>query len=169
MRTEGDLPKVYAAIILSPEFVERANYRAKFKSPVEFVASALRSVDAKVDDSYETTRTLARMGEEVYNCPDPTGYYDTAEAWMDSGVLTTRWDFSLQLMRGGVKGVHPSPAVVAKYAAMKGDERFVAMVRDLIGDDIGDKTRQSLKEASDANDIPRMIGILLGSPSFQQQ
>jgi hypothetical protein len=169
MRTEGDLPKVYAAIIFSPEFVERANYRAKFKTPVEFVASAQRAVDAKVDDTYEDTRTLARMGEEVYNCPDPTGYYDAAEAWMDSGVLTTRWDYALQLMQGGIKGVRPSPAVIAKYAAMKGDERFVTMVRDLIGDDIGDKTRQSLKEASDANDIPRMIGILLGSPSFQQQ
>jgi hypothetical protein len=43
------------------------------------------------------------------------------------------------------------------------------MVRDLIGDDIGDRTRQVLKEANDANDVPRMISILVGSPSFQQQ
>jgi len=43
------------------------------------------------------------------------------------------------------------------------------MVRELIGDDIGDRTRQVLKEANDANDIPRMMSVLLGSPSFQQQ
>jgi hypothetical protein len=109
------------------------------------------------------------MGMEVYNCPDPTGYYDRAEAWMDSGVLTSRWDFAWDMMRGGVNGVKPSPAIISKYAAMKGDERFVEMIRDYIGDDIGDRTRLVLKEASDANDIPRMLSILLGSPSFQQQ
>jgi len=29
-------------------------------------------------------------------------------------------------MRGRVKGVRPDPAVVSKYKAMKGDERYVA-------------------------------------------
>ena len=167
-KTEGDLPKVYAAIVFSPEFVERANYRSKFKTPFEFVVSAARALDCKVTDTAEACHTLARMGQEIYNCPDPTGYYFKAESWMDAGVLTGRWDFSLELARGGVKGLKPSADVLKKYSSLKGDDRFVLMVRDLIGDDIGDRTRQSLKEASDANDIPRMLGVLLGSPSFQQ-
>lgn len=168
-KTEGDLPKVYAAIIFSPEFMDRANYRAKFKTPVEFIASAARAVDAKVDNTSDVTHTLARMGEEVYDCPDPTGYFDSTERWMDAGVLTSRWDYAWDLMRGHVKGVQPSQSLIAKYAAMKGDQRYLEMVRELIGDDIGDRTRQVLKEANDANDVPRMMSVLLGSPSFQQQ
>jgi len=168
-QTEGDLPKVYQAIVFSPEFVDRANYRAKFRTPYEFAVGAMRMVDAKVDNTGAVCKTLARMGQEVYNCPDPTGYYDRAEAWMDSGVLTSRWDFAWAMMRGSVNGVTPSKAVLDKYTAMKGDDRFVQMVRDFIGDDIGDRTRQVLKEAGDANDVPRMMSILLGSPSFQQQ
>jgi len=160
---------VYQAILFDPEFVSRANYRAKFKTPFEFTMSALRAVDAKVDSGASTCQTLTRMGEEVYNCPDPTGYYDRAEAWMDAGVLTLRWDFSLDMVKGGVKGVAPSDKVIAKYAAMDPDTRFVTMVRDFIGDDIGDRTRQTLKEANDAKDYKRMVGVLLGSPSFQQQ
>ena len=33
--TDGDLPKVYWAILSSPEFMSRENYRAKFKTPFE--------------------------------------------------------------------------------------------------------------------------------------
>lgn len=169
LRTEGDLPKVYAKILLSPEFTDRANYRAKFKTPFEFAVSALRAVDAKVDDARPTCQTLQKMGQEVYHCPDPTGYYDTAEAWMDSGVLTARWDYALHLAAGKVGGAKPAAPVLSKYKAMPPDDRFATMIRDLIGDDVGDRTRRSLKDAGDANDVPRMIGILLGSPSFQQQ
>ena len=33
--SEGDLKKVYAAIIFSEEFMQRGNYRSKFRTPVE--------------------------------------------------------------------------------------------------------------------------------------
>ena len=50
----------------------------------------------------DTCKELAKMGQPIYDCPDPTGYYFKAEAWMDAGVLTSRWDYSLELMRGGI-------------------------------------------------------------------
>lgn len=168
-KTEGDLSKVYEAIIFSPEFTERANYRSKFRTPFEFTVAAIRTVDGTVESASATADTLRRMGMEIYNCPDPTGYYDRAEAWLDSGVLTSRWDFARDLTRGGVAGVKINPAVMAKYKAMKPDDSYKVMIKDLVGDDIGDKTRIVLKEAADAGDAARMMGVLIGSPSFQQQ
>ena len=168
-RTEGDLPKVYEAIIFSPEFMDRANYRAKFRTPFEFVVASARATDAQIDDAGDACYELAKMGMQVYNCPDPTGYYDRAEAWLDSGVLTSRWDYAWDLCRGGVKGVKPNPAVFAKYKAMSPDDRYKNAVKEFIGDDIGDKTRQALKAAADEGDIETMVAILVGSPSFQQQ
>ncbi len=53
----------------------------------------------------ETAKVVGTMGEPVYECPDPTGYFDQAERWMDAGVLTKRWDYGLSLARGSVGGV----------------------------------------------------------------
>ena len=168
MQTEGDLPKMYLAIVTSPEFVSRENYRAKFKTPFAFTVSALRATDSTIDDETATTEELKKMGQPIYNCQDPTGYYFKAESWLDSGVLTSRWDYSLSLLRGGVQGVKPSPAFVDHYKSMKVDDGLKSMVRDLIGDDIGDRTRLTLVKAASDNDYPQMLAILLGSPSFQQ-
>jgi hypothetical protein len=169
LTSKGDLPKVYEALFFSPEFLDRGNFRAKFKTPFEFTISAVRAVDGKISDARGVNKVLQKMGQEVYNCPDPTGYFDRAEAWLDSGVLTSRWDFALELMRGSVNGVTPSEKVFAKYKDQKVDDMYKNIVRELICDDIGDKTRQVLKEAADKKDIKEMYAILIGCPSFQQQ
>lgn len=169
LSSKGDLPKVYEAIFMSPEFLERGNFRSKFKTPFEFVISANRAVDAKVESARRVNAVLTRMGMEVYNCPDPTGYFDRAEAWLDAGVLTARWDYALALTRGNVEGIVPSEKVFDRHKGKKVDDLYKDVVRELICDDIGDKTRQVLKEAADAGDIKRMYSILMGCPSFQQQ
>lgn len=169
LSSKGDLAKVYEAIFMSPEFLDRGNFRAKFKTPFEFVVSANRAVDAKIESARKINGVLQKMGQEVYNCPDPTGYFDRSEAWLDAGVLTARWDYALSLTRGGIDGVVPSEKVFAKHKTKKVDEFYKDIVRELICDDIGDKTRQVLKEAADEGDIKRMYSILIGCPSFQQQ
>ena len=113
--SKGNLPKVYAAIISSPEFMSRDNYRAKFKSPTYFTVSALRATDATVEGTGDAAKRIGKMGEPIYNCPDPTGYRDVAESWMDAGVLTTRWQFAWDLMRGGVGGATVGDEFFGRY------------------------------------------------------
>ena len=60
--------------------------------------------EASETPDQEVVRTLDKMGERIYGCTDPTGYYDVAESWMDSGVLTSRWDFCYRHIHGKVKG-----------------------------------------------------------------
>ena len=50
---------------------------------------------------------------------------------------------------------------------MKIDDELKAMVEELIGDDIGDRTAQPGEERHRQRPA-RMLAILLGSPSFQQ-
>ncbi len=169
MESQGDLPKVYAAILNSPEFMKRENYRAKFKTPYWFAVSALRSTDAQVASLDETAKVIGTMGEPVYECPDPTGFFDQAERWMDSGVLTKRWDYGLNLARGGVGGVSIPPTFVNRYSGLKPEDLEVKLIEDLIGGDVGDRELHVLHEAAAQNDMPQMLGIVLGSPSFQQK
>ena len=168
--SKGDLPKVYAAIIFSDEFMQRGNYRSKFKTPVEFTVATLRATGSKLNDGGPIVRILDKMGQPVYDCVDPTGYYDVAESWMDSGVLTTRWDFCWKLVRGDIDGVEVPSTLLNKYDAMATpEEKAKSMVDDIIAAEIGERTRKILREASESGDTKRMMSIVLGSPDFQQQ
>ena len=167
--SNGDLPRVYRAIVTSPEFVARENYRAKFRTPFEFTCAALRSTSAKVSDGTETCEVIAKMGEPIYDCEDPTGFFDQAEAWMDAGVLTTRWDYAWKMVRGSIGGVQVPPDFVSRYASLPPTESRDKMVHDLVGADIGDRTAQSLSKAAANKDTQEMLAIILGSPDFQQQ
>jgi uncharacterized protein (DUF1800 family) len=161
--SDGDLPKVYLAIINSPEFMSRENYRAKFKTPFAFTVSALRITNAELDDPTEACEIIAKMGQPIYNCPDPTGYRFVAESWMDAGVLTSRWDFAWNLVRGRVHGAKVARSFVDDYQKMDEGDMQQKLIDDIIGGDIGDREKNI-----DA-DARKMLMILLGSPSFQQQ
>jgi len=175
-RSDGDLSKVYLEIIESPEFMRRENFRAKFRTPFECAAAALRATNADIRDAGATTAVVGRMGQDIYNCMDPTGYFDQAEAWMDAGVLTTRWDYSWKLVRGQVPGVSLPGDYFTAYENIlrdrdKGGPAAMVdqMIKDIIGDDVGDRTREVMLEAAEQGSAPRAFSILLGSPSFQQQ
>jgi uncharacterized protein (DUF1800 family) len=110
--TSGDLREVVRLIVTSPEFFSKDVRHAKIKTPFEFVASALRVADADVRNGMALVRALADMGMPLYMCQPPTGYDDTAEAWVSSGALVSRINFAVSLSRGEVRGVQ-----VAKSAA----------------------------------------------------
>jgi uncharacterized protein (DUF1800 family) len=167
--TEGDLPKVYEAIIFSPEFMSRANYRAKFKTPFQFAVSALRSTDAVVEDLKPTANVVAQMGEPIYDCPDPTGYRDVAESWLDAGVLTKRWDYAWALARGSVAGVSIPASFYDPYKSLKPADLEQKMIENLVGGDVGDREIHAIQDAANNNDMPRMLSVIIGGPSFQQR
>jgi uncharacterized protein (DUF1800 family) len=98
--TGGDLRDVMRTILASPEFASADAYDAKVKSPFEFVASALRAVATESVDVKPLVRQLQQMGMPLYMCQPPTGYKDTADAWVNTGALVNRINFALQLSRG---------------------------------------------------------------------
>ena len=64
----------------SPEFFAPEAYRAKVKTPFEFVVSALRATGADVSSgSSRSVRALAGLGMPLYLCQPPTGYDETAD------------------------------------------------------------------------------------------
>jgi uncharacterized protein (DUF1800 family) len=98
----GDLRAVVRLIVTSPEFFDPSVRLTKVKTPFEFVASALRAGEAEIQSSLAVIRALADMGMPLYLCQPPTGYDDTAEAWISSGALVSRINFAVALSRGEV-------------------------------------------------------------------
>ena len=106
--TDGDLRDVVRTILTSPEFFAAEAYRAKVKTPFEFVVSAVRATNADVRDARPLVQQLAQMGMPLYQCQPPTGYKDTADAWVNTGALVARMNFGLALTANKIRGVEVS-------------------------------------------------------------
>lgn len=100
LSSKGDIPTILSALIASPEFNSRPYYRTKVKTPVEFVASAFRATGTDPQNPGALVNTIRQMGMEMYRALPPTGYYLTADQWMNSVALVDRLNFAYQLTTG---------------------------------------------------------------------
>ena len=92
-------------ILTSPEFLSPGSYRAKVKTPFEFVVSALRATGADVQDVRPLVRALQQLGMPLYQCQPPTGYQDTADAWVNTGALVNRMNFAVAIAGNQLRGI----------------------------------------------------------------
>src|SRR5207248_10169722 len=116
LKTDGDIREVVRTIVTSPEFFAPEARRAKVKTPLEFVVSAVRASGAEVQDAGALAQRVAQMGMPLYQQPPPTGYKETAEAWVSTSGLLARLNFALDLAAGRVRGVRVSPPTLATGA-----------------------------------------------------
>ncbi len=103
--TDGDLREVLRTILTSREFLSPESFRAKAKTPFEFVVSAIRASSADVQDAMPLVRQLQQLGMPLYQCQPPTGYQDTADAWVNTGALVGRMNFAVALTERRLRGV----------------------------------------------------------------
>ena len=99
--TKGDLREVTRVIVTSKEFFAADAYRAKVKTPLEFVVSAARASGAVIANAQPIVAALRTLGMPLYGAQPPTGYSMTADAWVNTGALLNRMNFAVQLVSGG--------------------------------------------------------------------
>ncbi len=101
--SDGDIRDMLRTIIRSEEFADSEHQ--KVKTPFEFLISALRAADARVQNPGAFVRILRRLGQPLYSAVPPTGYPDTGADWMSPGTLMTRLNIVTQLASGRLRGV----------------------------------------------------------------
>jgi uncharacterized protein (DUF1800 family) len=104
-QTDGDLREVMRTLLTSPEFLASDQFHQKIKTPFEFVVSAVRATDAEVRDARPLVQQIAQLGQPLYQCQPPTGYKDTADAWVNTGALVGRMNFGLALASNKIRAV----------------------------------------------------------------
>ena len=196
-KKKGDIREVLSTLFHSPEFWADSAYRAKVKTPLEFVASAVRATGADVDDAMPLARQLGNMGMPLYGAQPPTGYSMKAETWVSSSALLNRMNFALGLTggqsprrEGGCRAVGRRPAAAAQTRR----SRSLLLEAKLLGGDVSKQTHDSIiaqiagsgegtarerarqpeirkrKPADVASpDASTIAGLLLGSPEFQRE
>ena len=75
-------------------------YKAKAKTPFEFLASALRAAGTDLGDARPYVRAMQELGMPLYQCQPPTGYADTSDAWINAGALVSRMNVATRLAAG---------------------------------------------------------------------
>jgi len=153
--TDGDIREVVRTIITSPEFFDTAAYRAKVKSPFEFVASAIRATGADAVNALPLVQSLRELGMPLYGAQPPTGYADRADAWVNTGALLNRMNFAVSLANGRLRGVTPTSAM---------SEQWIAS--GALAGDLSEPTRSTVAKATAS---PQAVALLLGSPEFQRK
>jgi uncharacterized protein (DUF1800 family) len=174
--TDGDLREVTRTILTSNEFLSPETYRAKVKSPFEFVISAVRATGADVRDAQPLVRFVQQLGEPLYQCQPPTGYKDTADAWVNTGALVNRMNFAVALASGKIPGVSvdnlmsqaDSPSQVSQSSLITTQPTVDSqkMIAQMLGHDVSESTRATIAKATT---VPQMAALTLGAPEFQRR
>ncbi|MFL6426707.1 MAG: DUF1800 domain-containing protein [Acidobacteriaceae bacterium] len=116
LKTHGDIRQVLSTMFRLPEFWSRDAYRAKLKTPLEFVVSSLRATDADVENATALAGALDRLGMPLYGVQQPNGYSLKADPWLGAEALLARMNFALALTANHMPGVTVAIAPSARTA-----------------------------------------------------
>jgi uncharacterized protein (DUF1800 family) len=105
LKSGGDIAVVLKTMFHSPEFWSPAVYRAKVKTPLEYVVSAARAGNADLANLQPLTNALREMGMPLYGAIPPTGYKWDAADWVSTGALVNRMNFALSLAANRLPGI----------------------------------------------------------------
>ena len=109
--TGGDIRSVLRTLFASPEFMSVDAAGAKFKTPYQFVVSAVRASAVPVANVGPLVTTLSQLGMPLYGCQTPDGYRTTQAAWLNPDALTRRIAFASALAAGRLPlAALPAPA-----------------------------------------------------------
>jgi uncharacterized protein (DUF1800 family) len=184
LKKDGDIREVLRTMFHSPEFWAADAYRAKMKTPFEFVASAARASGAAIQNAMPLVGTLNRMGMPLYAMQPPTGYSMKAEAWVNSSALLNRMNFALQLASGRLpgtslnpQGLIPGPAPADSQAALAALEQAIlagdvsAQTHAVMQKQLGDPqiTQRKLDDKDKKPNYAAIAGLIMGSPEFQRR
>jgi uncharacterized protein (DUF1800 family) len=180
---DGDIREVLKTMLHSPEFWDPEAYRAKVKTPLEFVVSAVRACGADVSDALPLARQLQTLGMPLYGMQPPTGYSMKAETWVNSSALLGRMNFALALTAGKLKGIGLDSDHLAGGSPSDPQGALAALETSLLAGDISRQTHDTIvaqmndpkitqRELDDPVRPPNLsviAGLLLGSPEFQRR
>ncbi|HEV2196752.1 MAG TPA: DUF1800 family protein [Candidatus Acidoferrum sp.] len=182
--SDGDIRAVMKTMIWSPEFWSREAYRAKIKTPFELVVSAARALGTDVDTPLPLVQWVGRIGEPLYQCQPPTGYSDKSDAWVNTGALLNRLNFSLALAGNRMRGARSDVnSLLGVDSSADPKAALDHAVQVFLGGQAAPATVETLEKQLDNPQVlqaklddPRgqvnlgvVAGLVLGAPEFQRR
>jgi len=148
LKTGGDLPSVYRALVESPESWQPE--QRKLKTPEEFVISSVRVLGG-AERVFERGdgAGIGALGQRVLAPPSPAGWSDRADDWLGPDAVWKRVEWSTR---------------VGERTGRYVDARRVAA--DSLGPLASPATQTQIERASDG---AQAVALLLMAPEFQRR
>jgi uncharacterized protein (DUF1800 family) len=194
LKTDGSIRETLRAIITSPEFFSPATYRAKVRSPFEYVAAAMRATAAETDGDRPVLDFIGRMGQPLFGRITPDGYSDRSEQWLSSGAMIARLNFAAALTTNRLKGTTIKFEKLLDGVAQDNRATVASkMISLTLAGDVSEGTRSALAKTIESTAtvasntappnvpaafdprtappayIPELATLLIGSPEFQRR
>lgn len=189
-QTGGDIRAVLETLFHSKQFWDAKNFGNKFKTPYQYVISAIRATGEPVQNVRPIYGMLYQLGMPLYGCPTPDGYKNTRDAWLNPDAMTRRLSFATVLASGRLPLNRPMPEEGLRPAMLKGKmgERTQAM-NDARGP-APDSSSRGQAQPVDPGELALTLGnafskktadavaaapgqlraaLILGSPEFMQR
>jgi uncharacterized protein (DUF1800 family) len=147
LKSGGNLPQVYAALIESPE--AWGPQPRKFKTPEDFVFSTLRALELTPGKPQEVIHAFDLMGQRQYTPGSPAGWADTASSWDGSDALMHRVLWASQTAARYEGGTSPTDIAGAALGGLMRAE-----------------TGAAIRKATSGT---QALALLLMSPEFQRR
>jgi uncharacterized protein (DUF1800 family) len=98
--TNGDIRAVLSTLFHSAEFQDAHYDNTKFKTPYQYVVSAVRATGITVKNVRPLSGILQQLGMPIYGYLTPDGYKNTADVWLNPDAMTRRISFATALASG---------------------------------------------------------------------
>jgi uncharacterized protein (DUF1800 family) len=146
--TGGDLAQVCSMLLDSAEAF--AQPLQKFKTPEEYLVSAARGLPASGMEAANLQRSLANLGQVVYNPPGPNGWPDLEAEWLGADAVWKRLLWANDTaQRAAAAQLQPA-----------------ALARQLLGAALSSATLQAIERAESP---VQALTLLLASAEFQRR
>src|SRR5215831_17035994 len=147
VRSSGDLPSVYAALIDAREAWLQP--LAKYKTPSDYVVSSFRGLAVPVDAGHAPLAPFELLGQRTWSPGAPAGWPDRSADWDGASAL--------------MKRIQWADAVGARL----GNRRDATQLApQLLGTNLTDATRVAVAHAVSA---AQSLTLLLAAPEFMRR
>ncbi len=166
--TGGDIPAMLREIFLSPSFYNDSHFRAKVKTPLRYLISALRTLGAEISDPQVLLRSFNTLGQPLFQCHVPTGYGDKKEAVVSTGTFLQENSLMRRLVFNRVRGVQ-----INSSGLVRGNPGGTELADKLLHRILLIYDRKSASAIREASLTPgfgtrELISLILVSPDFFQ-
>ena len=179
LASDGDIREVLGTMFTSAEFWDQRYYASKFKTPYEFVISAVRASGLQVTNVRPLAGTMAGLGMPLYGCQTPDGYKNTQTAWLNPEAMMTRLSFATGLGAGRLPldrvpndtSDSPGPLINGFRRISYGREGMPSarpdptVVAATLGGVFSDRTASAVTSSPDG----LRSSMILGSPDFMMR
>src|SRR5690606_18311864 len=109
--TNYDIRQALSTIFRSQAFYSPAAYRARIKSPVEYVVGLLRAFNTRAQWEYLAS-AMDGLGQRLLQPPNVKGW-DGGPSWINSATIIARHNLAWDIVQGGHYNTANAAALLA--------------------------------------------------------